>query len=138
MNYLKDKYQDKNIGVKEVNIIAERKEFLLFKYKKQCYNKRHMKKMQEIYINLDDSGKLSNHEHISVYGGLVFLSKCEKDKFVTQYRSIVNDIKFIPFTPIISSFIFSFITFSPFICKKIAIKPSFLGLTTILFFCLFY
>lgn len=34
MNYLKDKYQDKNIGVKEVNIIAERKEFLLFKYKK--------------------------------------------------------------------------------------------------------
>lgn len=52
-----------------------------------------MKKMQEIYINLDDSGKLSNHEHISVYGGLVFLSKSEKDKFVTQYRSIVNDIK---------------------------------------------
>ena len=52
-----------------------------------------MKKMQEIYINLDDSGKLSNHEHISVYGGLVFLSKSEKDKFVTQYRSIVNHIK---------------------------------------------
>ena len=49
--------------------------------------------MQEIYINLDDSGKLSNHEHISVYGGLVFLSKDEKDKFVTQYRSIVNDIR---------------------------------------------
>ncbi len=31
MNYLKDKYQDKNIDVKEVNIIAERKEFLLSK-----------------------------------------------------------------------------------------------------------
>lgn len=27
MAYLKDKYQDKNIDVKEVNIITERKEF---------------------------------------------------------------------------------------------------------------
>lgn len=50
-------------------------------------------KKQEIYINLDDSGKLTKKEQISVYGGLVFLSKCEKDKFITQYRSIINDIK---------------------------------------------
>lgn len=49
--------------------------------------------MQSIYINLDDSGKLSKKEIISVYGGLVFLSKKEKDKFITQYRSIINDIK---------------------------------------------
>lgn len=49
--------------------------------------------MQAIYINLDDSGKLCKNEIISVYGGLVFLSKKEKDKFITQYRSIVNDIK---------------------------------------------
>ena len=49
--------------------------------------------MQEIYINLDDSGKLTKKELISVYGGLVFLSKKEKDKFITQYRSIVNEIK---------------------------------------------
>ncbi len=49
--------------------------------------------MQVIYINLDDSGKLSKKEVISVYGGLVFLSKKEKDKFITQYRSIINDIK---------------------------------------------
>ena len=28
---------------------------------------------QEIYINLDDSGKLTSKEHVSVYGGLVFL-----------------------------------------------------------------
>lgn len=49
--------------------------------------------MQEIYINLDDSGKLTKKELISVYGGLVFLSKKEKDKFITQYRSIINDIK---------------------------------------------
>ena len=48
---------------------------------------------QEIYINLDDSGKLSTKEHISVYGGLVFLSKKEKDKFITQYKYIINDIK---------------------------------------------
>ena len=36
--------------------------------------------MQEIYINLDDSGKLTKKELISVYGGIVFLSKKEKDK----------------------------------------------------------
>ena len=48
---------------------------------------------QEIYINLDDSGKLTTKEKISVYGGLVFLSKNEKDKFITQYKSIINDIK---------------------------------------------
>ena len=51
------------------------------------------KEMQEIYINLDDSGKLTNKEKISVYGGLVFLSKKEKDKFITQYKSIINDIR---------------------------------------------
>lgn len=51
------------------------------------------KKIQEIYINLDDSGKLTTKEEISVYGGLVFLSKNEKDKFITQYRSIINEIK---------------------------------------------
>ena len=49
--------------------------------------------VQEIYINLDDSGKLTIKEKISVYGGLVFLSKIEKDKFITQYKSIINDIK---------------------------------------------
>ena len=48
---------------------------------------------QEIYINLDDSGKLTTKEQISVYGGVVFLSKKEKDKFITQYRSIMSTIK---------------------------------------------
>ena len=47
---------------------------------------------QEIYINLDDSGKLTSKENVSVYGGFVFFSKKEKDKFITQYRSIVKDI----------------------------------------------
>lgn len=49
--------------------------------------------VQEIYINLDDSGKLTTKEKISVYAGVVFLSKKEKDKFITQYRSIIKDIK---------------------------------------------
>ncbi len=48
---------------------------------------------QVIYINLDDSGKLSKKESVCVYGGIVFFNKQEKDKFITQYRSIVNDIK---------------------------------------------
>lgn len=50
-------------------------------------------KEQVIYINLDDSGKLTRKEKISVYGGLVFLSKDERDKFIVQYRNIINSIK---------------------------------------------
>lgn len=30
---------------------------------------------QEIYISMDDSGKLPVHEQVCVYGGLIFLSK---------------------------------------------------------------
>lgn len=54
-----------------------------------------MKKVntQTIYINIDDSGKISLKEDIAVYGGVIFLNKNEKDKFITQYRSIVDDIK---------------------------------------------
>ncbi len=48
---------------------------------------------QIVYINIDDSGKLVESEKVSIYAGLVFLSKHEKDKFITQYRSIVQDIK---------------------------------------------
>ena len=48
---------------------------------------------QEIYINMDDSGKLSTHEQVCVYGGLIFLSKKDKDKFITQYRSIIKSIR---------------------------------------------
>ena len=50
-------------------------------------------KLQTIYINIDDSGKISKKEDFAVYGGIIFLTKSEKDKFITQYRSIVNDIK---------------------------------------------
>lgn len=48
---------------------------------------------QTIYINIDDSGKLVQSERVSIYAGLVFTSKKEKDKFITQYRSIVQNIK---------------------------------------------
>ena len=71
----------------------------LVKDKKIMFKEAHKNKakgtfnMQELYINLDDSGKLVKTETISVYGGLVFFSKKEKDKFITQYRQIVSDIK---------------------------------------------
>lgn len=48
---------------------------------------------QTLYINIDDSGKLVSSEKVSIYAGLVFFSKKEKDKFITQYRSIVQSIK---------------------------------------------
>ena len=51
------------------------------------------KNIQTIYINIDDSGKLVSNERVSIYAGLVFTSKKEKDKFITQYRSIVESIK---------------------------------------------
>ena len=44
-----------------------------------------MNNQQELYINLDDSGKLTPKEKISVYGGLIFLSKKEKDKFIFSF-----------------------------------------------------
>ena len=48
---------------------------------------------QIIYINLDDSGKLVDSEKVSIYAGVVFTSKKDKDKFITQYRSIVQNLK---------------------------------------------
>ncbi len=51
-----------------------------------------MSKEQIIFINIDDSGKMTPHEKVCVYGAIIFLSKKEKDKFITQYRQIINDI----------------------------------------------
>ena len=51
------------------------------------------KDIQLVYLNIDDSGKLVNNEKVAVYAGLIFLSKSEKDKFITQYRSITKSIK---------------------------------------------
>ncbi len=49
--------------------------------------------MQEIFISLDDSGKLSTKEKICVYAGLVIFSQSEKNKFITKYKAIINNIK---------------------------------------------
>jgi len=49
--------------------------------------------LQTVFINIDDSGKLSKYEKVAVYGGIVFFSKLEKSKFITQYKNIINDIK---------------------------------------------
>lgn len=51
------------------------------------------KEEQTVWINIDDSGKLVTTEKVSVYAGMVFTNKKEKDKFITQYRSIVNRMK---------------------------------------------
>lgn len=51
------------------------------------------KNLQTIYICLDDSGKLSKKEPFCVYGGLVFFSKQERDKFIVQYRKIISNFK---------------------------------------------
>jgi hypothetical protein len=52
-----------------------------------------MEEIQTIYINLDDSGKIIKEEKYCIYAGTVFLSKLEYDKFITQYRSIVEKTK---------------------------------------------
>ena len=49
--------------------------------------------MQEIFVFMDDSGKLTNNDICCCYGGVVFLDKKEKDKFITQYKQIINNIK---------------------------------------------
>lgn len=48
---------------------------------------------QLVCIYIDDSGKLVNTEHVAIYAGLVFTSKNQKDKFITQYRSIISQMK---------------------------------------------
>ena len=56
-------------------------------------NNNIIKDEQIITINIDDSGKLVASEIVAIYAGLIFINKKEKDKFITQYRSIVNSIK---------------------------------------------
>ena len=58
------------------------------------YNKKGQLRMkQTIYISLDDSGKLSNKEKISVYGGIIFFKKEDLDKFLYDYEQLVNKLK---------------------------------------------
>lgn len=48
---------------------------------------------QTIYINMDDSGVLHQNDSYCVYGGIVLLGKEARDKFIRQYKSILNGIK---------------------------------------------
>ncbi len=52
--------------------------------------------MQNIYINMDDSGRLVKgepEELVFVYGGVFFLSLKEQENFSRQYKALVNLIK---------------------------------------------
>ncbi len=49
--------------------------------------------VQELYINMDDSGVLHQNEYCSIYGGLIFFSKQQQDDFGRKYKSILNKIK---------------------------------------------
>ena len=54
-----------------------------------------MAKVQELYIYLDDSGKLNSNDRVCVYGGLVFLSKKEKDSTYGNdfdYQQAMNEV----------------------------------------------
>lgn len=46
-----------------------------------------------IYIFMDDSGKLTSKEEVSVFAGIVFQNQSEKDQFVRKYKSTLNSIK---------------------------------------------
>lgn len=49
--------------------------------------------MQEVYINIDDSDKLTRNEKYSLFGGIIFLSNKEKIDFSNKYRSIIKSIR---------------------------------------------
>lgn len=46
-----------------------------------------------IYIFMDDSGKLTSKERVSVFAGIAFTDQYEKDKFNRKHKKIINDIK---------------------------------------------
>ena len=50
-------------------------------------------KVQIIYINMDDSGVLHRNDKYCVYGGVAFVEKENRDKFIRQYKGILNGIK---------------------------------------------
>lgn len=49
--------------------------------------------IKRIYIAIDDSGKLSNKEIVSVYAGIIFFNKRELDNFKYEYKCLINSIK---------------------------------------------
>lgn len=51
------------------------------------------KNENEIYIYMDDSGKLNNNENSCIYGGIFFYSTKKYMNFINQYKSIIKSIK---------------------------------------------
>ena len=52
--------------------------------------------VENIYINMDDSGRLvkgEKEELVFVYGGVFFLSLKEQEDFSRKYKALVNLIK---------------------------------------------
>lgn len=49
--------------------------------------------IKNIYIAIDDSGKLSTKENISVYAGIIFFNKKELDNFKYKYKNLISAIK---------------------------------------------
>ena len=47
----------------------------------------------EIFILMDDSGKLNKNENSCIYGGVFFYSSVDYMNFVNKYKSIINSIK---------------------------------------------
>lgn len=47
----------------------------------------------EIFILMDDSGKMNKNENSCIFGGLFFYSSHEYMNFVNKYKSIINNIK---------------------------------------------
>lgn len=49
--------------------------------------------MKDIFISMDDSGKLNNNEKYTVFAGVVFTSQKSRDIFINSYRKIIDQIK---------------------------------------------
>lgn len=49
--------------------------------------------MQHVYIYMDDSGKISKHEEVAIFAGIIFNTNEEKSAFFNKYNSILKDIK---------------------------------------------
>lgn len=52
-----------------------------------------VKNIQHIYINMDDSGKISKYEDFAIFAGIIFKNSNEKSKFINKYKSIIKNIK---------------------------------------------
>ena len=47
----------------------------------------------EIFIFMDDSGKLNKNENSCIFGGVFFYSSKDYANFINKYRSVINSIK---------------------------------------------